>query len=308
MSNDKGKGKVPPAESREEDNSLPCSESPSLISRVAASASGLTRDVLGRPNSNEIRDHAAFALANSGKGQSLRQGGGSSAWAESSKLSKQSGTSFIGGSARLRADDNAEHVRRSENEFLDFLDGVDSFVPSEELLSKDHTAGATENTYEKAWPLGHSHQSGTIAEPQLQDGHEVLQLLNIPSAEEFSVAPPEDDENYDWDLTPDQISKLREMTKDILPPPEEHSITSIPTEHPLNLIPMSDSQLLTSPDWREQWESVLNRYTDEVWGGLLPIVKEARVEVKELPKYGSDLQQPKALRRLEAILWQFQRR
>ncbi|RAL66377.1 hypothetical protein DID88_006070 [Monilinia fructigena] len=32
--------------------------------------------------------------------------------------------------------------------------------------------------------------------------------------------------------------------------------------------------------WKSEWEGVLNGYVDEVWGGLLPLVKEARRELE----------------------------
>lgn len=304
MSNDKGKGRATAAEAREEDSTN--SQLPSLISRVAASASGLTKDVFGKPNSNELHDHVTTGLANSGKGQASRDGVEGSASAEGSRI--QSGPSFASASTGLRAGHKEEHVKQSEAEFSSFLDGIGTFIPSEEPPSTNLTTNGetTENTFEKAWPGSYAQPSRTVVEQEMQDGHDVLQILDDPSYEKFS-APSEDDENYDWGLTTDQISKLREMTKDILPSPENHS--SMPAEHSLNLIPISDPQFLTSPGvWREQWTDVLNRYTDEVWGGLLPIVKEARAEVEELSKEGPSPQQPKALRRLEAILGHLQRR
>jgi len=53
--------------------------------------------------------------------------------------------------------------------------------------------------------------------------------------------------------------------------------------------------------WRAQWASVLTRYTDEVWGNLLPLVVDARAEVKAaVESEGSE--EPVALRRLRAVL------
>jgi hypothetical protein len=60
--------------------------------------------------------------------------------------------------------------------------------------------------------------------------------------------------------------------------------------------------------WREQWEGVLTRYTDEVWGGLLPLVKQAREEIEEMRNVGTVREKPTALRRLEAILGHLQKR
>ncbi|KAF7945464.1 hypothetical protein EAE96_010234 [Botrytis aclada] len=67
-------------------------------------------------------------------------------------------------------------------------------------------------------------------------------------------------------------------------------------------------------EWKSDWEGVLSGYTDEVWGGLLPLVREAREELegeeeegdgrgegegKEKEKERGNL---KALRRLGAVL------
>lgn len=85
----------------------------------------------------------------------------------------------------------------------------------------------------------------------------------------------------------------------------------VDAEHPLNLIPQygdgdGDGGLEA---WREQWEGVLTRYTDEVWGGLLPLVREARREVEGMRKGGeSGAEKSVALRRLGAILGHLQGR
>jgi len=52
----------------------------------------------------------------------------------------------------------------------------------------------------------------------------------------------------------------------------------------------------------------LTRYTDEVWGGLLPLVRQARQEMEEMGNEGSVKEKPTALRRLEAILGHLQKR
>jgi hypothetical protein len=52
----------------------------------------------------------------------------------------------------------------------------------------------------------------------------------------------------------------------------------------------------------------LTSYADEVWGGLMPLVKEARKEVEEIEIGGMTSEKPTALRRLEAILGHLQRR
>ena len=56
--------------------------------------------------------------------------------------------------------------------------------------------------------------------------------------------------------------------------------------------------------WVGQWEGVLNRYNDEVWGELGELVAEAKREVEILKAYGDEggkIETP-ALRRLRGIL------
>jgi len=69
-----------------------------------------------------------------------------------------------------------------------------------------------------------------------------------------------------------------------------------------------DGQPVTGTQvWRTQWEGVLGRYTDEVWGDLLPLVREARKEVEDIIE-GKGTEEPVALRRLKGILGHLQRR
>ncbi|TEY75940.1 hypothetical protein BOTCAL_0062g00150 [Botryotinia calthae] len=61
--------------------------------------------------------------------------------------------------------------------------------------------------------------------------------------------------------------------------------------------------------WKSDWEGVLKGYTDEVWGGLLPLVREAREEFKTEEEKsdgdkegGNEKGNLKALRRLGSVL------
>ncbi|KAF5870750.1 uncharacterized protein Bfra_009303 [Botrytis fragariae] len=60
-------------------------------------------------------------------------------------------------------------------------------------------------------------------------------------------------------------------------------------------------------EWKSDWEGVLKGYTDEVWGGLIPLVREAREELKVEEEKGDggegkETGNLKALRRLGAVL------
>jgi hypothetical protein len=310
--NGKGKSRANPQAESEPNASNEPSSSSSLFSRVTASATGLTRSTLSTPTTNELHKQAASALSNSGKGQSLSGGGsGSSVWAESSKTAHAVNNAQDGGtgSAGLRTGHHDQHIQQSENEFSSFLDGIDSFKPSENLGITSE--GILEDTWERSHATSQIYETRvserTVAEQETQDGEEVLAILSSPVglSDEFE-APLDDQEDYDWGLSAEQLSQLRGMMKDILPPLEPH--LGVSAEHPLNLNPNLKGETMEAREhWREQWEGVLTSYTDEVWGGLLPLVKQARQEMEEMRVDGPVSEKPTALRRLEAILGHLQK-
>lgn len=303
MSHEKGKGR---AKGDEDGDKGQSDEQPSMLSRIAASATGLTRSAFTSPTSNELNERAA-ALADPGKGQigQSSSSSGNSAWAESSKAPQQNAGQASSASA-LRVGHNEEHIRQSENEFSSFLNGIESFAPF------DDATGGLGDDFGEAWARSTSASNsllqrpvyGSVAEQQSRDGEDVLAILSQNGTTEGAFEPPQEDENYDWGLSAEQLSQLRAMTKDLFPPIEAHR--TIDSDHLLNLAPNFDGAYGQPPEgsdeWREQWDGVLNRYTDEVWGGLLPLVKDARQEVEDLRNNPSSTEQPKALRRLGAIL------
>ncbi|KAG4435485.1 hypothetical protein IFR05_009024 [Cadophora sp. M221] len=313
MSSSKGKGRAEPSQDEPKlDSSYQNPSSPSLLSRVAASATGLTRDAFTTHNPNELNQQAAAALSNSNKSQTLSNPTTSStAWAESSRASQAQPVSQASSSG-LRTGHNEQHARTSESEFSNFLDGIDSFVPSESF--GNIPISETSNNFDEAWELSrdshlplHEPANRTVTKQEQQDGSEVLAILSDPSALDSQMEGPppldEDDENYDWGLTPAQITKLRELTKDILSVPPQHAKSSV--DNPLNLLPDFQGQEGAREQYVEEWEGVLNRYADEVWGGLAPLVREAKKEVEEAKanqgreNEGNEM---RAVRRLGAIL------
>jgi hypothetical protein len=276
---------------------------------------------LAAPNSSEVNQTAVAALSNSGKGSSSGSGTGSSAWAESSKIAQQPTHPQVDGPSRerFRVGHSEEHADQSEREFSAFLDRIDAFSTPESFAPLDHER----DTLAEAWTRSQSSRkaqasippSTSVTEQQSRDGGEVLAMLSDPnySLEEQFEAPEPEDENYDWGLSGEQITQLRAMTKHMFPAPEPHS--AVDPDHPLNLIPsarfgqeVQPSTLEETQEWREQWNGVLTRYADEVWGRLLPLVKEARQEVEDMKHNGEGNEQPTALRRLGAILGHLQKR
>jgi hypothetical protein len=341
MVDGKGKGRASNLDNSNElsiDDQSP-HRSSSILERVSASATGLAHSAFAAPTSNELSDATTAALTSTGKGRQLGRSSGS--LAEGSRSNQQTGLPTSQGQSlpSIRAGHREEHIIDAESEFSSFLDGIDSFTPSSELYNQaDPSVGqALDIPLERANGGIDTHrgQAGqvlynSVDEQQQHDGDAVLSLLSNPSVttNELEVLSVED-EALNWDLTDQQISRLRTLVDELFPPPDEH--ISMSAEHPLNLIPHMDSTTTTSDPvpfidttleysnmhfgqdvprdaarqmWMEQWEGVLTRYTDEVWGNLLPLVVEARKEIKTIKEghSGATIEQSKALRRLRLVL------
>jgi hypothetical protein len=177
------------------------------------------------------------------------------------------------------------------------LNDIDTFTPSGENLQNLPAVTAERNT-ENAPALLLSRTTlstplnpPTIAEKQSQDGDDVLALLSQPAAP--FEATPETSEILDWGLSHDQMTQLRGMLKELFPPVQMHDPNATSSLDPENHEDVG----------RQQWE-VLVKYTDEVWGDLLPLVKEARRDLKESDRVvgAGGAMRSKALKRLQAVL------
>jgi hypothetical protein len=341
MNDEKGKGRASDLDRSDKPsvNEPPLHSSSSILERVTASATGLAQSAFATPTSNELSDAASAALTSTGKGRQV--GGNSGSWAESSRANQQSALPTVQGQSlpSIRAGHREEHIRDTESEFSSFLDGIDSFTPSFEPYSKadlsshgqaldilpEHANGVTDTRRDQDGEI----QYNTVDEQQQHDGDAVLSILSYPSAitDELEALSMEE-ENFNWDLTDQQISRLRALMDENFPPPNQH--ISMPVEHPLNLVPnivstptsepvpyidatLEERSMYFGPEvprntarqmWMEQWEGVLTRYTDEVWGNLLPLVMQARRDIKAIKVDcpGTSIEQSKALRRLRMVL------
>ncbi|KAI9819512.1 MAG: hypothetical protein M1827_006960 [Pycnora praestabilis] len=171
------------------------------------------------------------------------------------------------------------------------------------------------------------------------DGSEVVVLLSDPewSPEElpsssFAVELQEEmieQEFFASTLSPVELEVAKQLRAKLPPPPMHQAPLA---NYPKNLLPSyehvpipnisgNSSKLLlttTLPNtdesymyyssadererWLSDWDEVLNRYTDEVWGDLFPIVRQARVEVDEVRNHGVVPEGKTAIRRLGMIL------
>jgi hypothetical protein len=343
--NGKGKGRATGAENVDNQSTPRSPErssqnSNSMLERVTASAAGLAHSAFTVPSSNELTDRASAVSARSGK-ESQVGGSSSTAFAESSRASHQPTLSTLQGQspASIRAGHRGEHIQNAEAEFSSFLDGIPSFTASLESHNGADLApglwvdksreggGITTDTFQN----GIIHREHTsVDEQQRHDGDEVLAILSDPYAtvDDFDTLALED-ETVDWNLTDEQISRIRAIMNELFPMVQPHREPQ--ADHALNLVPdmlsttssfasvtirdtkSEDSDLYYGQNipqdtarqmWMDQWEAVLTRYTDEVWGDLLPLVVEAREEVQALKDKpgGPTTEQPKALRRLQLVL------
>ncbi|KAF2436562.1 hypothetical protein EJ08DRAFT_674448 [Tothia fuscella] len=169
---------------------------------------------------------------------------------------------------------------------------------------------------------------------EFDDGAEVRLLLSDPAfnalTDTFDIpSMQEPSDSVVNDLFPQMFTEEEQRVVDhmrsTLPAPPVHGV--IPASHPLNLRPrsdeekeslqqemhdfnshLSDEQARTSfsndserDEWVDAWDSVLNGYTDEVWGDLLPVVQEAKTQLEEV-RAGASTVDSTAVARLKMIL------
>ncbi|KAM3085437.1 hypothetical protein ACMFMG_002514 [Clarireedia jacksonii] len=361
--NNKGKGKgtseTPnPPISSQDGPPAPPSSSPSFLSRVSASASGLTRSALtAAPGASEMRNGSVAAMTNGKVGShSSSAGAGASAsaadWGGNPRGDVMGEGGGVGGTRGDLSRETRDHVREAEEQFSRFLDAVDG--EAEATMQEEGYEGGrmngsrhspqleTSRAWEMVWEetrssgLGAGSGSGSgsgvvasqpgsawvykgesasgyhsIPEQEAHDGEEVLNILNspgdiggssFPSIPEFEKEMYEE-ENVDWGLDAEQMAKIREISGKLLG--EVHGRLDV--DHVLNLRPRFGEE--TGAGFGEaslrDWDGVLNGYADEVWGGLAPLVREAREEVERLKEGGNGAEERgdvKALRRLRAVL------
>lgn len=293
-------------------------EQASSIDRILSSAKGLASSAFAAPTSNELNDRSS-ALASAGKAS--QSSGSTAAWAESAKSSAQQPADFNDASRPGFRDHTQQHVAEAENDFSAFLDDA-KFDSTGGIIDpefggsflEDSRANGLVGQYQEwlrqdagAKPPTVLHK--TVAEQEADDGKAVMDLLtNGPdgdyNAELHNQIYHEShiEEPVVWKMTELQRTEWQQRLQKDFPQAQEH--ISMTTEHPLNLIPAGNILSEQERDaWLQQWEGVLNRYADEVWGDLLPLVQEAKEEVEAIKiDHGTGDGSPIALRRLGMIL------
>ncbi|KAG5752696.1 hypothetical protein H9Q70_004693 [Fusarium xylarioides] len=156
-----------------------------------------------------------------------------------------------------------------------------------------------------------------ILEQERKDGAAVVNLLDHTSgALDGVLLGAYDPDAVDEDLTPEAAAKLREAFftadsafsgfrwDDLLnfnPEFLDQAGPEADFERQLHFGTTSADEVRNS--YLDQWDKVLNGYTEYVWGDLEPLIAEARREVVEVKNQGLDaVPQTKALDRLRQIL------
>lgn len=309
----------------------------SLAAKVVASAGGLAKSMIQPSNGSFLEQSLASSSAASSKTTSLPIRGGQSSGAASHDYSFQqsagqpSGHSnsalasgFRSGSREGRMD---EELGSFLNDGLDFREGNQSQESDmrTSLFAHHQNVDFSERSNEH-------HPNHAVRHSEYDDGAELRQLLSDPRHDfmgEDAMMIDDSMEDTAASLFGESLSEFDkgavEHVKSRLPEPATHR--AIPADHPLNLRLDTDAQSQSSDtsdmnrssiseaEWEQfkslseverssflqQWDRVLNNYTDDVWGDMLPTVEAARSQIQHVQE-GTDSVDSKTLRRLRLIM------
>lgn len=280
----------------------------SFMARIGKSAAGLSRSVFhGTLLPNELasagapgKAEASSAAASNVKPETL---------AESSSTARASSST---GAEAFRSGQAEVHAAAQEAAFSDFLDETEVYVPTENIFetawqAAGSTASKSTDHEPVPVPVRGEAVSSSVAEQQRRDGSAVVDLLSRGDEE-----MPQYEEEEQTRLSETELRNLRRALFEDGSPAQKSASdwNSI-----LNFVPdflrgEDDGYMnlgVTSTAeagqlWLEEWNRVLTGYTDEVWGDLGDLVREARADVekaRESPEAQPDVT---ALRRLQTVL------
>lgn len=217
-------------------------------------------------------------------------------------------------------------------------DEFQKFMSTDNLEFNQDIANASSAGLDPAWTastketeaLGTSNTLLGPAHIQETDGADVVALLADPSFNvDMDTSFPDHvqaPEQTVEDLFPHVRSRYQDSGTTERPQPPIHK--PMPANHPLALKPRSDeenraieenihnildgtfaeqhlSASQTDDVWLADWLGVLDSYTDEVWGDMLPMVRETRAQLDEV-KSGTATIDRKAVARLKMIIGHLQ--
>ena len=322
----------------------------SMAARIGASASGLLREGLLRPNASSLASTLTPSTASKGESSHSASGSPVSVLPFRSREPDGllSGEIPNGGGQSTKQESFRSRTWNTGNLAFSNQQDIDGFQSSShsQLPASDnqlaYQSGVTWSTEDYPKFLNQPAGLSTRNVAETFDGHVgadgdgVVALLSDP---EFSVDDAPTDTSAISNKNDSAIGLFTDTEvgvqdvqryKSQLPDPPIHGVPS-PT-NPLNLIPDLASQgmngvlggtssLSTStnseeesymyhfthpqsnPDFLDPWTEVLTKYQDHVWGDMLPLVQQAREEIKEA-KSGAEgaLRDHPAVNRLRMIL------
>ncbi|KAI1459420.1 hypothetical protein F4805DRAFT_421507 [Annulohypoxylon moriforme] len=267
----------------------------SIMSRLGASASKLTEDMILRyPSSTQV----AHALPSS----KAESSGASKPGSVEEAPSYKSRTEPIIFGGTFKSTQSQGQPTSDESNFSSFLDRSTRLEMTEPDNVEDHA-------YERGYDTG-SRQIPQASVIMATDGMGVVSLLNSGYDEVDETATLlTDDERvalrqhlFENDGHLRRSARQGGLWKDVLNFFPDFSANSNSTQELADLLGTSDQEEARRI-WISQWQCVLSSYTDEVWGDLSPLVNVAREELDSLSKTIEDLpSKPKALRRLQQVL------
>ncbi|KAL2111151.1 hypothetical protein VUR80DRAFT_250 [Thermomyces stellatus] len=274
----------PPTESRGSEDSLEhgnsgravgsgSSRDDHLPRRIVNSAASLSSSMLRSRSIGSLRPEEVGLADKSIPGPSSSSNAGANGTLDRHGF----GTSAI---SRSRPNDTSDRDERSEAGFQEFLGHPPPTV--------DHGAFAIGRSWRDGEPSRVQYR--TVENEERRDGEEVTAFLADPSSLQFK-------DNIDFGSLPAQLPRLRAALLG-------DGVPSSIWDNLLNFWPVADEDLRPSKSaWLAQWNDVLTRYTDEVWGELATDARQAKEEV-EAEAHGDqgDGHGLQSLRRLRQIL------
>ncbi|MCJ1278549.1 hypothetical protein MMC21_006366 [Puttea exsequens] len=298
--------------------------------RLGASASGLLQNTLSRPSPSNVTQNLASLNTDAEKGQSIT-GSATHGEASSSSEAAASRSSQIGSREPPRSDNFRSDERlmmgkqNSQVAFDDFMARSQGYGPDFEPLqgqppssgrpaadSGRQVEGSTGESVEK-FDLQRAWDQVGKTPSENEDGAAVVALLTDSG---FSIKTEPDDDDFDALDFDGQLRNSHERSSAGQDPGKAADHFSVKSS--LDLIPDFNTPLdnvhtnehlsgLRLPDTTlddvQPWAEILGRYHDEVWGDMLPLVQQARREVKAAAAESNDSSQDRpALRRLGLLL------
>lgn len=289
--------------------------SPSLPQRIRASTSGLLQNAFGTPSAGSVTETPTSLHSETSKGASN---------SSSTDVGEASSSMHF---SHIREDQNAASISPTGEPFRSRQGNGASSVGTAQAAFDAFVAEPQEvptilGTAQPTSSLDGKRRS-TRPEPDDRDGAEVVALLSDPT---FSVDDdPADAWVYDFSK-PTDTDKVLSNTRtrpDAVESPGDPAMVN-----PLDLIPdfrhdlegrvpfssTQDDDRWPSPhsiDFSnagsiQPWLDILHRYQDEVWGDMLPLVVEAREEIRIANANGQGaLRDRPAIRRLGMLLGHF---